>query len=98
MGVEIQPVDVDIYATRQVSQCSWANLNDVLDSGYNMEDYFECDAEWEDEEVEDGGWKIEVNGVVTQDFHAKRMNELRSRVENLEKKIVEMMKKDGEEE
>ena len=98
MGVEVQPVDVDVYATRQVSQCSWVNLNDVLDSGNNMEDYFEYDADWEDDEVENLEYRIEVNGVVTQDFHDKRMNEFRDRVEKLEKQIVEMMKKDGEEE
>jgi len=98
MGVEIQPVDVDIYATRKVWQYSTINLDQLLECGNNMEDYFEFEAEWDDEDVESTEYKIEVNGVVTQDFHAKRMNELSSRVENLEKKIVEMMKKDGEEE
>lgn len=102
MGVEVQPVEVDIYATRKVWQYSSVNLDDLLECGYNMEDYFECEAEWDDEDIESTEYKIEVNGVVSQDFHAKRMNELRDRVEKLEKQIVDLLRQDccadGEEE
>lgn len=97
MGVEVQPEDVEIYATRQVCQYSNVNLDDLLDSGNNMEGYFEYDAEWEDEDVQGVEYTIQVDGVVGQDFHNKRMNEFTDRVKRLENQIKSMRKESEEE-
>ncbi len=101
--VEIETTDIEIYAEKKVYKYSHATLDDVLYSGNSIEGFFDCDADWEEDEGDSEiEYKMEVTGVVTQEFHNHRITALRDRVENLEKTILEMRNKlypkDGEEE
>ena len=84
--------DISIYATRTVTQNSYAHLDDILDNGQGIEEFFEEHDEWENHETENFEYEIEVAGVVSRSYHEECKEKSQSVIDRQREQIKELSK------
>jgi len=90
--------DIDIYATKKRIQwlSGFAPMDYVLESGYAIDEYFEYNDDWEEEDTDDEefNYEINVNGVISQSDHNNAVERLTEKIDKLQKQVEELLKKD----
>ena len=98
MSTEVDISDISVQATRVVRQYSYGQLDDILETEQGVEGFFDYHDEWEDDDIEDFEYRVEVEGVVPMDRHKQFIDNLQKRIDRLEATIEKMKNKKGEEE
>ena len=95
MTAFVKPEDITVHASRTITQEGYSNLEDILDNGGSVEDYFEYADDWEVDDADEMRIEIEVLGVVPETQLKRDKEYLVKQKETLAKEInkfTEMIK------
>lgn len=93
MSTKVDISDISVTATRVVRQYSYGQLDDILQTEQGVEGFFDYYDEWEDDDIEDFEYEVEVAGVISASLHSRRQEDQQAEIDRQKKTIEELREK-----
>ena len=96
MEVDVNDIEIFAQKKRTVWVSGYDTLEQVLNSGYDIDSYFDEYQDWEEDDYddEDFQYQINVSGVISQSQHNNAVERLTEKIDKLQKQVEELLKKD----